>query len=129
MKLLLDTHVVLWALNDPDRLGTKAREALEDGVNDVLVSVVTGWEIAIKQSLGKLDLPRFAEQWLPEELRRAGFEVAELGLTAALRVRALPWHHRDPFDRLLVAHALEDGYTIVTVDDALTPYGVPLLRA
>jgi PIN domain nuclease of toxin-antitoxin system len=78
----------------PDRLGTEARAALEDGVNDVLVSVVPGWEIAIKQSLGKLDLPRPAEQWLPEELRRAGFEVAELGLAAALRVRALPWHHR-----------------------------------
>ena len=66
MKLLLDTHVVLWAMNDPDRLGTEAREALEDGVNGVFISVVTGWEIAIKQSLGKLDLPRPAEQWLPK---------------------------------------------------------------
>jgi PIN domain nuclease of toxin-antitoxin system len=125
----LDTHVVLRALNDPDRLEADARAALEDGANDVLVSVVTGWEIAIKQSLGKLDLPSPAEQWLPKELRRAGFEVAELGLAAALRVRGLAWHHRDPFDRLLVAHALEDGYTIVTVDDAFSPYGVPVLRA
>ena len=129
MKLLLDTHVVLWAATDPDRLGTEARAALEDGASDVFVSIVSGWEIAIKQSLGKLDLPRPAEQWLPEVLRRTGFEVAELGLAAALRVRALPWHHRDPFDRLLVAHALEDGYTLVTADDALAPYGIPLLRA
>jgi PIN domain nuclease of toxin-antitoxin system len=129
MKLLLDTHVVLWAATDPGRLRAEAREALEDGASDVLVSIVTGWEIAIKQSLGKLDLPRPAEQWLPEVLRRTGFEVAELGLAAALRVRGLPWHHRDPFDRLLLAHALEDGYTIVTSDDAFTQYGVPLLRA
>jgi PIN domain nuclease of toxin-antitoxin system len=129
MKLLLDTHVVLWAATDPGRLRPEAREVLEDGASDVLVSIVTGWEIAIKQSLGKLDLPRPAEQWLPEVLRRTGFEVAELGLAAALRVRGLPWHHRDPFDRLLLAHALEDGYTIVTSDDAFTQYGVPLLRA
>jgi PIN domain nuclease of toxin-antitoxin system len=129
MKLLLDTHVVLWAATEPDRLVAEARAALEDGANDVHVSVVTGWEIAIKQSLSKLELPRPAEQWLPEVLRRTGFEVAELGLAAALRVRGLPWHHRDPFDRLLIALALEDGYTIVTRDDAFTPYGAPLLRA
>lgn len=129
MRLLLDTHVVLWAATDPDRLEPAARDAIEDGANDVLVSVVTGWEIAIKQSLGKLDLPRPAEQWLPEVLRRTGFEVADLELAAALRVRGLPWHHRDPFDRLLVAHAFEEGCTFVTRDDAFAPYGIPLLQA
>jgi PIN domain nuclease of toxin-antitoxin system len=129
VKLLLDTHVVLWSASDPDRLGAEARGALEDGANDVLVSVVTAWEIAIKQSLGKLDLPRPAEQWLPDVLRRTGFEVAELGLAAALRVRGLPWHHRDPFDRLLAAQALEEGYTLVTHDRAFVPYGVPLVLA
>jgi PIN domain nuclease of toxin-antitoxin system len=106
-----------------------ARTTIEDGANELLISIVTVWEIAIKQSLGKLDLPKPAEKWLPEVLRRTGFEIAELGMAAALRVRALPWHHRDPFDRLLIAHALEDGYTIVTRDDAFTAYGVPLLRA
>jgi PIN domain nuclease of toxin-antitoxin system len=93
----------------------------------VLVSVVAAWEIAIKQSLGRLELPAPAEHWLPEVLRRTGFEVAELGLAAALRVRELPWHHRDPFDRLLIAHALEDGYTIATHDEAFQRYGVPVL--
>lgn len=121
--------MVLWSATDPDRLAASARAALEDGAHDVLVSVVTGWEIAIKQSLGKLDLPKPAERWLPEVLRRSGFAVAELGLPAALRVRGLPWHHRDPFDRLLIAQALEEGYTLVTHDEVLSAYGVPLLVA
>jgi PIN domain nuclease of toxin-antitoxin system len=95
----------------------------------VLVSIVVAWEVAIKQSIGKLDLPTPAERWLPEVLRRSGFEVAELGLEAALRVRALPWHHRDPFDRLMIAHALEGGYTIVTRDGPFAAYGVPVLAA
>jgi PIN domain nuclease of toxin-antitoxin system len=127
MKLLLDTHIVLWSAVEPDRLAGEARAAIEDGANDVFVSVVTAWEIAIKQSLGKLDLPRPAEQWLPEVLRKTGYDVADLGLSAAVGVRALPWHHRDPFDRLLIAHALENGFTIVTRDDAFGAYGVPVL--
>jgi len=129
MKLLLDTHVVLWSATAPDRLSPEARAALEDGTHDVLVSIVTAWEIAIKQSLGKLELARPAEQWLPEVLKRTGFEVAELGLSAALRVRKLDWHHRDPFDRLLIAQALDQGYTIVSRDPAFDAYGVPMLRA
>jgi len=129
MKLLVDTHVLLWAATDPDRLQAEARDALENGSHDVLVSILSAWEIAIKQSLEKLDLPKPAEEWLPDVLKRSGFEVAELGLAAALRVRSLPWHHRDPFDRLLVAQAFEDGYTLVTHDGALAAYGVPLLRA
>lgn len=129
MKLLLDTHVVLWSASDPDRLTAATRTALEDGTNDVLVSIVTAWEIAIKQSIGKLELARPAEQWLPDVLKRTGFEVAELSLSAALRVRALAWHHRDPFDRLLIAQALDQGYTIVSSDVAFEAYGVPLLRA
>ena len=126
---LADAHIVLWSAIEPQRLAASARAAIEDGANELSVSVVTAWEIAIKQSLGKLDLPEPAEQWLPEVLRRTGFAVAEIGLAAALRVRALPWHHRDPFDRLLIAHALEDGYTIITHDETFATYGVPVLRA
>lgn len=129
MKLLLDTHVVLWSATDPARLTQGARAAIEDGSNDVLVSIVTAWEIAIKQSLGKLELARPAEQWLPDVVKRSGMEVAELALPAALRVRGLAWHHRDPFDRLLIAQALEHAYTIVTHDDVFATYGVPVLRA
>jgi PIN domain nuclease of toxin-antitoxin system len=113
----------------PQRLSASARAAIEDGANELLVSIVTAWEIAIKQSLGKLELLEPAAQWLPKVLPGTGFAVAEIGLAAALRVRALPWHHRDPFDRLLIAHALEDGYTIITHDATLATYGVPILRA
>ena len=129
MKLLLDTHVLLWAASEPNQLAAAARDALEDGSNGVFVSIVSAWEIAIKQSLGKLELPKPAEQWLPDVLRRSSFELAEVGLLAALRVRGLPWHHRDPFDRLLIAQAVEDGYTVVTRDSALDAYGIPILRA
>jgi len=129
MKLLLDTHVLLWSATDPGRLAPEAREALEDSTHDALVSIVSAWEIAIKQSLGKLDLVKPAERWLPDVLKRMGFEVAELGLSAALRVRALAWHHKDPFDRLLIAQALDQGYTIVSRDSAFEAYGVPMLRA
>ena len=129
MRLLADTQVVLWSATNPARLNQEARAAIEDGSNEVRVSTVSVWEIAIKQSLGKLDLPQPAERWLPEVLRRTGFEVADVTVSAALRVRGLPWHHRDPFDRLLIAHALDEGYTIVTRDEVFEAYGVAMLLA
>ena len=129
MKLLLDTHVLLWAATAADRLTPAAREALEDGDNDVLVSAVVGWEIAIKQFLGKLELPRPAELWLPDVIRRSGFAVSDIDMDAALAVRSLPWHHRDPFDRLLIAHAQAMGATLVTHDAAFAAYEIPLLSA
>jgi PIN domain nuclease of toxin-antitoxin system len=129
VKLLLDTHVVLWAATDPERIEPQARSAIEDGANDVFASIVTAWEVAIKQSLGKLELPEPAERWLPSVLKSTGILVADLGLAAALRVRALPWHHRDPFDRLLIAHALEGGFTLVSHDAEFELYGAPLILA
>jgi PIN domain nuclease of toxin-antitoxin system len=129
MKLLLDTHALLWAATDVARLAPGARAALEDGANDVLVSIVSAWEIAIKQSIGKLELARPAEQWLPDVLKRTGFEVADVPLSAALYARGLAWHHRDPFDRLLIAQALDQGYTIVSRDAVFDAYGVPVIRA
>jgi PIN domain nuclease of toxin-antitoxin system len=129
VKLLLDTHVLLWAATEPERIAPRARSVIEDGENDVFASVVTAWEIAIKQSLGKLDLPEPAESWLPAVLRATGIAVVELGLTAALRVRDLPFHHRDPFDRLLVAQALDGGFTLVSHDAELDAYGAAVIRA
>lgn len=129
MKLLADTHVVLWSATDPQRLSASARAEIEDGANDLSVSIVTAWEIAIKQSLGKLDLPEPVEQLVAGGAAAYWFRSRRDRLSAALRVRALPWHHRDPFDRLLIAHALEDGYTIITHDATLAMYGVPILRA
>lgn len=128
MNLLLDTHVVIWALAEPDRLSAAARRALGDPENEVVVSAVTALEIAVKQSLGKITLPGPAESWLEPAVREVGFGVIPVSFADALRVRALPWHHRDPFDRLLVAQAL-GGYTLCTHDEQLGAYGVPLLRA
>jgi PIN domain nuclease of toxin-antitoxin system len=85
VKLLLDTHVVLWAAVDPDRLAEETREAIEDGANDVYVSAISAWKIAIKQSLGKLTLDRAAEQWLPDVMKRSGFESLAIDFEAALR--------------------------------------------
>ncbi len=128
MNLLLDTHVVIWALAEPERLSAGARRALGDPENEVVVSAVTALEIAVKQSLGKIALPGPAESWLEPAVREVGFAVIPVSFQDALRVRALPWHHRDPFDRLLVAQAL-GGYTLCTRDGHLDAYGVPLLRA
>lgn len=129
MKLLLDTHVLLWAASDPAELSPEARSVLEDGANDADVSVVSAWEIAIKQSLGKVSLPRRAEVWVPDAVRRMTLGVAPVNLSSALRVRGLPWHHRDPFDRLLAAQALDAGYTLITRDEVFARYGVAVVRA
>lgn len=128
MTLLLDTHVLLWALLEPGRLSPGTGALLVAPENTLLVSVVTAWEIAIKQSLGKLVLPGSAETWLP--LAGEAFGVTWLDLTVddALRVRALPWHHRDPFDRMLVAQVY-GARRLVTADAAFQAYGIPLVPA
>jgi PIN domain nuclease of toxin-antitoxin system len=128
LKLLLDTHVLLWALGEPAMLAEEARTAILNPENDVVASAATAWEIAIKQSLGKLELPGPAESWLPRALERAGFGWIPVTAKDALRVGALPWHHRDPFDRMLVAQTY-CGYTLVTRDERIQPYGVPVLWA
>lgn len=127
--MLLDTHVFLWSALEPAKLGKNCRVEIEDPTNEVRISVVTAWEIAIKQSLGKLLLADVAEQWVPNVITKSGFTIAAIDLSDALRVRGLPWHHRDPFDRLLIAQAASQGYTIVTHDRIFAMYGVGVLPA
>ncbi len=126
MRLLLDTHALLWILGEPERVPDRVRDLYVDPLNDVAVSAASAWEIAIKQSLGKLDLPAPAESWLPAEVESAGMSFIHITQQDALRVGSLPWHHRDPFDRLLVAQAM-GGYTLVTHDERMKPYGVALI--
>ena len=128
MNLLLDTHVLIWALGAPRRLRPEALHAIENPENSVVVSAVSAMEIAIKQSLGKIDLPGPAESWLEPAIRDAGFDIIPVSFQDALRLRALPWHHRDPFDRLLVAQAL-GGYTLCTNDERLADYAISLFWA
>jgi len=125
MKLLLDTHVVLWWLDDPLLLSQTAREVIADPVNDVLVSAAVCWEIAIKRGLGKLTAPAD----LRGALYSCGF--GELHITSAhvLATETLPMHHRDPFDRILVAQALMEGATLVSRDPMVAAYRASTITA
>ncbi len=127
MRLLLDTHALLWALGDPGRLTTDARAAIVEPDNDVYVSAVNALEISIMQALGKLDLPGPADAWLMPAVEATGFEWLDITPDDALAVGVLPWHHRDPFDRLLVAQARQEGLILVTHDRRTEDYGVPIL--
>jgi PIN domain nuclease of toxin-antitoxin system len=120
MRLLLDTHVLLWWLADDRRLGALHRELIADASNTVLISSVTVAEIAIKASLGKLDAP---DDLLPT-LDEGGFEHLSFEVSHAESLRTLPWHHRDPFDRMLIAQAITEQLTILTVDPQFADYEV-----
>jgi len=120
MKLLLDTHIVLWWLDDPALLSKDARDAIADPANEVLVSAVVAWEIAIKRGLGKLTAPADFDV----AIQSAGFAMLPVTVAHALATELLPPHHRDPFDRMLVAQAQIENCTIVTRDPVLAQYGV-----
>ena len=119
-RLLLDTHVVLWALDDHPKLSLRARSAITNPANEVFVSAASIWEIAIKRSLGKLQAPDSITSWI----EASGF--LELPITSfhAEQAGDLPFHHRDPFDRMLVAQAQAEGLTLVTADQDIHLYGV-----
>lgn len=123
MKLLLDTHAALWWLADDARVGRDAERQLSDETNRVLLSAAVIWEVAIKRSLGKLQAPADLAQTLLD----AGAQPLAVTLDHAAGVEELPWHHRDPFDRLLVAQALAERAVIVSQDVRLGQYGVSLL--
>ena len=126
MNLLLDTHVFLWAIDNPSKLSDKARSAIVDGHNLVFVSAVTAWEISIKKSIGKLDLPK--ESYL-EELIAHRFIPLDITTEHTLAVEYLPHHHRDPFDRLLVAQAQIERFTLVTRDAKIMAYDLNIIEA
>lgn len=129
LKILLDTHCWLWWLTEPERMRAKARNAIADGDNDIFLSSVSSWEIAIKYSLGKLPLPAPPEKYVMSRLQTCGFETLAISQLHASRVASLPLHHRDPFDRLLVAQAQIEKMTIVSVDRMLKPYDVNVIWA
>ena len=122
MPVLLDTHAFLWWCEDSPELSPRARKTIER--QDCFVSLATFWEIAIKINLGKLLLPKAIERYLPEQMSLNGFETLEIGFRAVARCAALPLHHRDPFDRLLIAQAQEDDLSIVSRDSHIDAYGI-----
>jgi PIN domain nuclease of toxin-antitoxin system len=121
MRLLLDTHVLLWALGDPDRLNGETRAALENAENEVFFSAASIWEIAIKARLGRADFDRRAGE-VARFARATGFVELPVLSEAAERVESLPLHHRDPFDRLLVAQAMAGPLQLFTADPLLKQY-------
>lgn len=120
MRVLLDTHALLWALADDERLSAAARKVIVDEANDVLVSVVSAWEISVKRALGKLEAPDDLESAIAE----AGFLPRLVQFGDCARLRALAPIHRDPFDRMLVCQALEEGIPIVTRDALIPSYPI-----
>jgi len=126
VRLLLDTHTFLYAINFWERLGSNARGALTDTQNERWVSAITLAEIGIKVAIGKLPLPKHPDYYL-RHLEALRAEILPVGVQHSLKLLDLPMHHRDPFDRLLIAQAKTEELTIVTQDRAFAAYGVATL--
>ena len=124
MKYLLDTEVWLWSLADPDRIDPEARQLIAEGQEELYLSAASSWEISIKSALGKLRLPLPPARFVPETLAAQGIRPLSITHAHALGVSELPLHHKDPFDRLLIAQALAEGMTILTADRSFARYGV-----
>jgi PIN domain nuclease of toxin-antitoxin system len=123
VRLLLDTQAALWWLSADDRLGEEAARHLRDDTNQFLLSAAVVWEVAVKRSLGKVQAPPdFAATMLS-----GGAHGVPVTVEHAAAVERLPWHHRDPFDRILVAQAEIEQATLVSRDEALAAYGVPVI--
>ena len=125
MNLLLDTHVLLWWLDANPSLSEKAKETIADGNNLVLISAAVIWEIRIKEALGKLEIPSNFRR----VLERQPFEMLAINAEHAHAVGDLPAHHRDPFDRMLIAQAKVERLTIVTRDAIIKQYKIPIIQA
>lgn len=127
MRLLLDTHALLWFGEGSAMLSSKARAAMEDERNERWASHATAWEVAIKASLGKLKLQIPFENLFPDGVVANGWQVLSPDFRHYRDLLELPFHHRDPFDRLLIAQARTEGLTVVTCDPHFSAYDVPLL--
>jgi PIN domain nuclease of toxin-antitoxin system len=126
-RALLDTYAFLWWTEDSNELSRRARQAIADPANQCLLSLASCWEMAIKASLGRLKLPSSVERFVKTHAVKKRIELLPIDLGQLARVEKLPFHHRDPFDRLLVAQALELDLPIVTADRAFKKYGIRLV--
>jgi PIN domain nuclease of toxin-antitoxin system len=125
MKLLLDTHTLIWWLANNPTLSIEAKQAIAQVDNMVFVSAASAWEIAIKKTIGKLKAP----DDLPEQIEKKKFQPLPIEIRHALKVEKLPLHHSDPFDRILIAQALCEELTIVTRDRKFDAYSVSIVKA
>ena len=129
MRILLDTQCFLWMHLDPSRLSAKALRLIRKTENDLLLSSVSVWEIVIRHGLGKLRLPEPPDRYVPSRMAHASVQAMPIEHAHVLRVGSLPPHHRDPFDRLLVAQAQIERVAILTSDPQLEAYDVVIVRA
>ena len=129
MRVLLDTHALLWFLNDDRRLSPHAHGVIVDPANDVLVSVASLWEAVIKASLGRLALAEPFEDLVPEQLAAERIDVLSIDVRHLGALRNLPMHHRDPFDRLIIAQAVAEGVPVVSRDGAFPDYDIDVIWA
>lgn len=125
MRLLIDTHVLLWWLDDPLRISEVARDRISDPENEVFVSAVSCWEIAIKRGLGKLKAP----DNIDDVIAQCGFLELAISISHSLKTETLPLFHRDPFDRMLIAQSLCESAVMVSHDRVFERYGIPLVHA
>lgn len=128
MRFLLDTHCWLWLQTAPERLSQSLLETMADGSSDLYLSAASAWEIGTKHATGRLPLPAPPAVYVAESMRRSGVTGLPISHIHALTAAALPQHHRDPFDRVLVAQAQVEGLTLVTADAILERYDVPMVR-
>ncbi len=129
MRLLLDTQCWLWWFAQPEKLNENVIEQIVDETNEVWLSVASVWEMGIKVSIGKLPLPKQIDDYVSTRMTQLGARSLEITASHALRVAALPLHHRDPFDRMLIAQAQVEDMTLVSADSTFKQYQVSLLWA
>ena len=127
MKALLDTHTFLWWIANDPQLSQRARQVVEDGATELFLSVASGWEMAITSRLGKLKVPDDLYSFVAEQVRINAIEVLPIEMIHALHVHALPDHHRDPFDRMLVAQSQIEKMPILTSDPQIARYAVTVI--
>ena len=127
MKILLDTHCWLWWISEPERLKESARRQIIDRRNEIYLSAASSWEIAIKYAIGELGLPEPPQDFVPKRLARDAISPLPVQHLHALHVAALPHHHKDPFDRLIISQAIIERIAIMTVDPQFKAYDVKLL--
>ena len=124
MRLLLDTHTLFWSVDDPSKVSAQAMAAMVDPANDRLLSAATIWELAIKVGQGKMTLSMPYRLWMETAITDLKLTILPITVAYAERQAGLPPHHKDPFDRLMIAQALVDVISVISVDAAFDPYGV-----
>jgi len=127
MRCLLDTHVFLWMAAAPDKLSLKAREIISRESHMLHLSAASGWEIALLQNLGRIELPDIPQRFIPEAIHQLRVTPLPIGFSAAITAATLPLIHRDPFDRILIAEAVKENMVILTKDKKIAAYDVQVL--